>query len=123
VLADPIIKLNYLIMCHLFTRVAGLLIMFLWVFNINKTQAQCGTNLVANGDFSIGNVGFTSQYSYCNTVSCLIPEDRYAVGKNAHTYHFLFYGSDHTTNSITNSNNYDDNSNYILLGRKYRANG
>lgn len=67
-------------------------------------QAQCPgnsiadtTNLVFNGDFEQGNVGFTSQYAYCNTANCLWPEATYAVGTNASFYHNNFVGVDHTT--------------------------
>ncbi|NCD35434.1 MAG: PEP-CTERM sorting domain-containing protein [Spartobacteria bacterium] len=51
--------------------------------------------LVQNGDFSEGNTGFTSDYTYS---SDLQPEGRYYVGTNPQTYHpsWLNMG-DHTT--------------------------
>lgn len=63
--------------------------------------AQCSispvTNLVSNGDFSLGNQGFTSGYTYCNSSNCLYPEGYYAVGTNANFFHSAFTGIDHTT--------------------------
>lgn len=58
------------------------------------------SNIVVNGNFSSGNSGFTSQYTYVATPSgsALWPEGTYAVGTNAANYHANF-GSyfDHTT--------------------------
>lgn len=63
-------------------------------------------NLVFNGDFSQNNIGFTSGYAYvspaANSASAggnsgLNPEAAYAVDVDAHTYHFRFWGLDHTT--------------------------
>lgn len=66
------------------------------------SQCPSGTvassqNLVFNGDFSLGNTGFTSQYAYCNTTNCLWPTATYAVGTNAALFHNNFVGFDHTT--------------------------
>lgn len=56
------------------------------------------SNLVANGNFESGNIGFTTQYSY--TTNNLIPEGRYGIGANANTYHPSFLSSgDHTSGS------------------------
>lgn len=52
-------------------------------------------NLVTNGDFSAGNIGFTSQYIYSTN---LVPEGRYWVGPNARQVHNGFSPvTDHTT--------------------------
>lgn len=62
-------------------------------------HAQCtlGPELVTNGNFSAGNVGFTSDYAFCNVANCLFPEGRYAIGSNATFFHGSFVGTDHTT--------------------------
>jgi hypothetical protein len=53
--------------------------------------------LIRNGDFSSGNTGFTSQYFYCNTKSCLYPTGGYAIGSNPDFFNPAFVGRDHTT--------------------------
>ena len=56
--------------------------------------------LVVNGDFSAGNIGFTTSYTYTADVtgnSELVTEGLYSVGTNANNYHSLFFGKDHTT--------------------------
>lgn len=58
------------------------------------TGYSSGDNLVYNGDFELGNVGFTSNYNYQSNVS---PSATYYIGVNAHDYHLNFYGYDHTT--------------------------
>ena len=57
-----------------------------------------GGELVANGDFSAGNTGFTtgSAYSYYATTGGQMSANHYAIGPDANTYHNLFYGTDHT---------------------------
>jgi gliding motility-associated-like protein len=73
---------------------------------IQEMTAQCpyggslsGIELVTNRDFSAGNTGFTSQYTYCNSYLCLYPEAYYAVGANPTFFHDAFHGVDHTTGS------------------------
>lgn len=51
---------------------------------------------VYNGDFELGNVGFTSAYTYINW---LWNEGTYYVGTDAQTHHSNFVGHDHTTGS------------------------
>ncbi len=54
-------------------------------------------NVVVNGDFEQGNVGFTSAYNYVSS-SSVLGEGYYTVGPNAHNYHPDFYnGFDHTS--------------------------
>lgn len=53
------------------------------------------TNLVVNGDFESGNVGFSSNYDY--TTTDLVPEGRYAVVADPNPLHSAFVGSDHTS--------------------------
>ena len=64
--------------------------------------------LVVNGDFEAGNVGFISpplgpnQYQYRADVAGnteLVPEGLYGIGPNAQNYHNNFWGHDHTTGS------------------------
>ena len=63
------------------------------------------TELVTNGDFSAGNMGFTNAYANVSTgytgipTSGLWPEGLYAVGADPTFYHPTFFGRDHTTNS------------------------
>ena len=52
-----------------------------------------GANVVNNGDFELGNVGFTCGYLYATN---LWPEGTYWVGANANTVHSNFVGTDHT---------------------------
>jgi gliding motility-associated-like protein len=65
------------------------------------TAAKLDANLVVNGDFSSGNSGFTSNYTYCNTNNCLTPfiKDGYSIGPNPNFYHVAYQGVDHTTGS------------------------
>lgn len=63
------------------------------------TAQVLGPNLVNNGDFELGNVGFITGYTYCNTFNCLYPltDYGYSVGTDAAYYHVHFTGIDHTT--------------------------
>lgn len=60
------------------------------------TVGQPSGNLVVNGDFTQGNVGFTSDYTFSND---LIPESRYSVVANANSVHPAFVGTGHTGNA------------------------
>jgi len=70
-------------------------------------HAQCptglapgDTNIVTNGDFSAGNISFTSGYNFCNSANCLgIPgaEGSYTVGVDPSFYNGSFTGVDHTS--------------------------
>lgn len=56
-------------------------------------------NLIINGDFSAGNSGFTTGYSYCNTGNCLwAPPTNggYSIGNSAPFFHTNFVGTGHT---------------------------
>ena len=64
------------------------------------TVGQTTGNLVFNGDFSQGNVGFGSDYAYSND---LIPESRYGVVTDASTVHPAFQGTGHTGNAPVDS--------------------
>lgn len=56
-----------------------------------------GNNLITNGDFSLGNTGFTSQYVYANPN---ITEGQYFVGTNPQAWNpNMAVCSDHTTGS------------------------
>ena len=62
-----------------------------------NTGADLSGNIVVNGDFEQGNVGFTSSYNYVYSTSYLL-EGCYSIGLNANNYHTGFYSwSDHTT--------------------------
>ncbi len=63
---------------------------------IVATQVASG-DLIANGNFSSGNVGFSSSYTYTTN---LYPEGTYYVGSNPNTYHNGFQACpDHTSGS------------------------
>lgn len=57
--------------------------------------------LVENGDFELGNVGFRTEYTYTNAPNGMIPEGTYAVDTSANYYHPQFHGRDHTTTEQT----------------------
>jgi len=57
-------------------------------------------NLVTNGDFSQGNVGFSSDYTYSTN---LVPESRYGIVTNANAVHPSFQGIGHTGNAPQDS--------------------
>lgn len=58
------------------------------------TVTQIGANQVVNGDFELGNTGFTTNYTYNS--SSLWNEGTYWVGYNAAVVHPNFVGIDHT---------------------------
>ena len=59
---------------------------------------SAGPNIIFNGDFELGNVGFTSSYNYNS--SSLYAESTYMVGLSPQTYHPNFYSCpDHTSGS------------------------
>ena len=79
-----------------------LLLLTICFISVQPIYGQCpagtfpnGNDLVTNGNFSSGNSGFSSSYSYCNSGNCLQPEKRYAIGTNANTYHNNFFGTGH----------------------------
>lgn len=57
-------------------------------------------NLVFNGDFSQGNVGFNSDYNYATQLN---PAGLYSVVANANAVHNAFQGTDHTGNAPLDS--------------------
>lgn len=67
----------------------------LYVLTGQNYSVAMENNLVTNGDFQQGNVGFSSSYYYSSN---LWPEGNYYIGPNAHNYHTGFYSwQDHTT--------------------------
>jgi len=79
------------------------------IFTVTVTSAngctgtasiQVADELVVNGNFSSGNSGFTTGYTYTANVAGnveLYPEGYYGVGTSAVDYHNNFHGRDHTT--------------------------
>ena len=63
-------------------------------------------DLVVNGDFTAGNTGFTSDYTYQPDVAGnneLVNDagtNGYGVGTNGQNYHPNFWGTDHTNNTV-----------------------
>lgn len=70
-------------------------------YSVTVSDASCvvsGVELVVNGDFSSGNTGFISDYVYCNTANCLLPEGTYAIGNSPTFFHSGFCNCpDHTS--------------------------
>ncbi len=76
-----------------------------------KTPAGCTSSanisvaqeLVVNGDFTAGNTGFTSDYTYHAASTNALVDDTgtngYGVGLDGQNYHPGFYGQDHTNNT------------------------
>ncbi|MFV0377800.1 MAG: PKD-like domain-containing protein [Mangrovibacterium sp.] len=73
-----------------------------------SSSFNTANELVVNGDFEAGNVGFTTPATDGNAYSYradgagnteLWNEGLYGVGANPNTYHSNFWGRDHTTNS------------------------
>jgi len=60
---------------------------------IDNSCQPSGTELVNNGNFDLGNSGFSSSYTLCNTANCLYPEGNYAVGSAPAFYHASFTGT------------------------------
>ncbi len=70
------------------------------IYSVEINDANChavGPEVVVNGDFTQGNTGFTSAYTYCSQSQCLWPAAFYSVGSNPQFYHTQFWGADHTT--------------------------
>ncbi|MFH1118384.1 MAG: PKD-like domain-containing protein, partial [Bacteroidota bacterium] len=71
--------------------------------------------LVVNGNFSAGNVGFTSGYAFDPTANGLYaPESEYAINSDAQFTHTNFWGFDHTAGTGTGNANF-----MIINGAKY----
>ena len=71
-------------------------------FGCSSTASfNTATELVVNGDFEQGNVGFTSDYHYVadnpSSQTELQPEGYYSVGTSGRNFHTNFWGYDHTT--------------------------
>jgi hypothetical protein len=68
--------------------------------NEKSASFVVSANLVFNGDFELGNTGFTSSYLYVAPApAALEPENRYTIDWDPHYSHKFFWGRDHTTNS------------------------
>lgn len=61
------------------------------------TGSVPGNNIIFNGDFEQGNVGFSNNYIF--TTTNLVPERTYSVVSNPNPLHPAFVGSDHTSGS------------------------
>lgn len=81
--------------------------------------------LVVNGDFSAGATGFTTGYTWVplpaqipngtpGRINGLWPEGTYAVNSDAHLYHNLFYGKEHSTPGQTG--------NFLMINGKTTGN-
>jgi len=83
------------------------LVSLVFCFLTSQATSLAGVNLIINGDFELGNTGFTTDYTYSPTST--IPEETYTVDFNPHNTNPYFgsYG-DHTTGAgkmmVTNGN-------------------
>jgi hypothetical protein len=69
---------------------------------ILHARFEIDSNLVYNGDFSLGNNGFTSQLNYVATAGsqALWPETTYGIGTNPYSYHMYFNNCTHQGNML-----------------------
>gem|GEM_PF-3331994 len=64
-----------------------------------KATYNTATELIVNGDFSAGNTGFNSGYTYDPPAAgAPTPGNKYTIDVNPHVYRNDFWGQDHTTN-------------------------
>ncbi|MBC7937447.1 MAG: Ig-like domain-containing protein [Rhizobacter sp.] len=75
---------------------------------VSTRSVSIAQELVINGDFEQGNIGFYTEHDYViNNAGNpaiqneLYPESAYAIDRNAHELHNLFWGKDHTTQNQT----------------------
>jgi subtilisin-like proprotein convertase family protein len=79
-------------------------------FCTGSASVSVAQELVTNGDFTNGNTGFTSDYTYYADVAGnneLVPDNGtngYGVGTDGQNYHSGFWGLDHTNNPTGNRN-------------------
>jgi hypothetical protein len=72
--------------------IANLSVTILFLGSAGAAQAA---NIIVNGDFETGNIGFSSDYQY---LSPSLGEGHYAIGTNPNSVHSLFASfGDHTT--------------------------
>ena len=66
-----------------------------------SAAASIAQELVVNGDFSSGNVGFSSAYGFVSptVVNGMYPEGKYTVNEDPTFNHNMFFGRDHTSNT------------------------
>jgi gliding motility-associated-like protein len=67
------------------------------------TVGQPSGNLVFNGDFSQGNIGFSGDYTYYPISPGNMGEARYSTVTNANSIHAAFQGTGHTGNAPLDS--------------------
>lgn len=77
-------------------KMATLFLILTIILTLGLTPAFASENLIANGGFESGNMGFSSDYTYVDTASrsggmyglgSMDPEQRYAIGTNPWDYH------------------------------------
>lgn len=68
---------------------------------VSSANASIAQELVTNGDFSAGNTGFTSTYTWRTNSApgSMYPENTYTVYWDPNYTHSNFWGRDHTTNN------------------------
>lgn len=79
---------------------------------IGNNSIQVAEELVVNGDFSLGNFGFTSEYLFSDQLhsggqfGATGGEALFTIGPNARLYHSNFWGYDHTVGDGVAPNNF-----------------
>jgi len=66
------------------------------------TTTSFNQNLIVNPDFELGNTGFSTDYTFCDSDNCLWPMGDYGYSVGADASYFLrkyFMGHDHTSGS------------------------
>src|SRR5438132_9899182 len=81
------------------------LLLFFVAYSAFSNCIPSGPNLIINGDFSQGDTGFTSAYTYTNVQNGLYPAAYYAVGADVLFYHSGAAGHmyDHTFGNTSGS--------------------
>jgi hypothetical protein len=66
---------------------------------LGSATYSTATELIVNGDFTAGNTGFTSAYTFIPPASgALVPGNNFTIDVDPNISHIDFWGQDHTTN-------------------------
>ncbi len=84
-------KNNYLISVRPNGKVKLIMVLMFVINLFYFADCKTQTNLINNGDFSAGNTGFLSSYSYCNTFNCMTGPGQYSVGYRCQLLSLLWF--------------------------------
>ncbi|MBC7922070.1 MAG: hypothetical protein H7Z75_13395, partial [Ferruginibacter sp.] len=86
---------TYSVICRMVTsNGCGTVLSSPIVVYVNCPQTGANPNLTVNGDFTAGNVSFTTEYNYVTGPNSMIPEGTYTVGLNPASVHPAFCNMD-----------------------------